>query len=158
MRQLLHILTMAWAMSLVLVTVTIAQNAPSFDWLVGTWKLTSARGEIVESWRKVNDSTFTGRSVFVRQKGDTALQETLKMEKQKGAWVYVSTVINQNNAQPVTFAVIFTRGTEFICENPSHDFPQRISYRLFQQYLFASIEGKTGNRFSKRNFDYSRVD
>jgi hypothetical protein len=43
---------------------------------------------------------------------------------------------------------------EFICENPSHDFPQRIAYRRIENDLFASIEGRKNNKYSKQNYDF----
>jgi hypothetical protein len=55
----------------------------------------------------------------------------------------------------VKFKVIFLKATEFICENPAHDFPQRIAYRRIKQQLFASTEGKKNGRYNKQNFDFS---
>ena len=53
--------------------------------------------------------------------------------------------------------MIFISGLEFIAENPAHDFPQRIQYRRIGEKLYASIEGKNGDKYGKINFDYVLV-
>lgn len=131
-----------------------AQDREAMKWMVGTWTLNTRQGTIVEYWRQVNDSTLEGKSVIVKTARDTLPQESLKLARRKGNWMYTSTVQGQNNNQPVSFPIVFLRGTEFICENPTHDFPQRIAYRRIKNQLFASIEGKNGGRYSKVNFDF----
>lgn len=131
-----------------------AQKADAVKWLVGVWKINTGQGVVVEKWKLVNDSTLIGKSVFVKAPGDSALQESLEMSLRKGEWTYTSTVQGQNNNKPVGFKVIFLKGTEFISENPTHDFPQRIAYRRIKNMIYASIEGKNNGRFSKRNFDF----
>jgi len=103
-----------------------AQKNEGMKWLVGTWKIKTGQGYVVERWKQINDSTLAGKSFFVKTAGDSAVQETLELAMRKGQWTYTSTVQGQNDNKPVAFAVIFTRGTEFISENPAHDFPQRI--------------------------------
>jgi len=131
-----------------------AQKA-DMKWLIGTWKLNTGRGTIVEKWKLVNDSTLSGKSVFVKSPGDSMLQETLEMTLRKGQWSYTSTVQGQNDNKPVSFKVIFLKGNEFISENPAHDFPQRIAYRRIKNMIYASIEGKNNGRYSKQNFDFT---
>ena len=132
-----------------------AQKGDALKWLVTTWKINTGKGFVVESWRQSNDSTFVGRSVFVKAANDTIPQETLELKLRKGEWWYVSTVQGQNSNQPIAFKVIFLGRGEFICENPKHDFPQRISYRRYKDQLFASIEGNKKGKYAKSNFDFS---
>jgi hypothetical protein len=108
----------------------------------------------LEQWQIANDSTLIGKSLFVKNGTDTIPQETIELAFRNGEWFYIPTVINQNNAQPVRFKVIFSKGTEFISENPAHDFPQRIAYRRIKNQLFASIEGKKNGKYGKQNFDF----
>ncbi|GHM98959.1 hypothetical protein WSM22_04490 [Cytophagales bacterium WSM2-2] len=132
-----------------------AQKADAVKWMAGTWKINAGQGTIVEKWKIANDSTLLGKSVFVKIAGDSALQESLELTFRKGQWVYTSTVQGQNDNKPVSFKVIFLKGTEFISENPAHDFPQRIAYRRIKNLMYASIEGKNNGKFSKRNFDFT---
>lgn len=132
-----------------------AQQIKTVQWMLGTWKISTPQGTIVEIWQPKNDSTLQGRSFFVKNNTDTIPQESIEMAYRNGDWYYSPTVLNQNAGKPISFKVIFMRGTEFISENPEHDFPQRIAYRRFKQNMFASIEGKRNGKFGKQNFDYS---
>ncbi len=131
-----------------------AQKATQFSWLVGTWKMNAGSGHVIEQWKQLNDSTFGGKSLFVKASGDSMLQETIELSFRKGEWSYNPTVVDQNNRQPVKFQIIFIGKGEFICENPVHDFPQRIAYRRIKNSLFASIEGTRNGKYSKVNFDF----
>jgi hypothetical protein len=132
----------------------MAQSTGPLSWMVGKWKIQTPGGVILEQWRVVDDSTLSGRSVFIRNNSDTTVQENVILSIRNGQWFYTPSVANQNNAQPVPFKIIFLKGREFIAENTEHDFPQRIAYRRIQSQLFASIEGRKNGRFSKQNFDF----
>lgn len=138
-----------------LVSTTLwAQQSATPAWLVGTWKINTGNGFIVEQWKQVNDSTLQGKSMFVKAAGDSALQESLELSFRKGVWNYISTVVGQNQGLPVAFKLIYLGRSEFISENPAHDFPQRIAYRRVKNNLFASIEGKRKGKYNKQNFDF----
>jgi hypothetical protein len=132
-----------------------AQKVDQLKWLLGVWKINTGNGYVVEKWIQNNDSTLTGKSMFVKIPGDSAIQETIELSLRKGQWSYTPTVVNQNNGQPVTFHVFYLGRGEFICENPAHDFPQRIAYRRIKNSLHASIEGRRNGVYSKRNFDFT---
>lgn len=135
-------------------TTLLAQKSAAPTWLVGAWKIDTGKGHIVEQWKLVNDSTLQGKSMFVKAAGDSALQETLVLSHRKGEWNYTSTVVGQNNNQPVSFKIIYMGRAEFISENKAHDFPQRIAYRRVKDNLFASIEGNRKGKYAKQNFDF----
>lgn len=130
--------------------------ADEFAWLTGTWEMAAGKSVIIEEWSVANDSTLSGKSYLLKEGKDTIPQETIELAHRSGQWYYIPTVQGQNNNQPVRFALIFQRGTEFISENPAHDFPQRISYRRVKDQLFASIEGRRNGQFRKQNFDFKR--
>lgn len=142
-------------LTLFLLAVTsIAQKPEQMKWMAGTWNINAGSGVIVEQWQIANDSTLIGKSFFVKNGTDTIPQENIELVFRNGEWYYIPTVINQNNTQPVGFKIIFLKGTEFISENPVHDFPQRIAYRRIKNQLFASIEGKKNGKYGKQNFDF----
>lgn len=134
---------------------TDAQEKVNFDWLLGYWKVNTSKGSIIENWKKQNDSLYIGFSGFVKNK-DTIPEEKVELKKINSDWFYIPTTLNQNNGNPVSFKIIFHKNKEFICENPTHDFPQRINYRRFNKNLFASIEGKVKGIFKKVNYDYQQ--
>lgn len=133
----------------------IAQKADQLKWLVGTWKINAGNGYIVEQWKQTNDSTFSGKSMFVKAAGDSVLQETIELSLRNGEWNYTPTVVGQNNSKPVKFSIIYIGRSEFICTNPDHDFPQRIAYRRIKSSLQASIEGRRNGKYIKQNFDFT---
>ena len=135
--------------------VRAQKNADAFKWLHGTWKINAGNGFIVESWKAESDSSLLGKSYFVKAKGDTIPQETLKIVRRGTDWYYVTTVQGQNGNQPVAFKMVFQKGTEFISLNPEHDFPQRIAYRRIDKRIHASIEGQNNGRYGKQNFDFT---
>ena len=141
-------------LSLLAFNTLTAQKSEQMKWLTGTWKINTGNGVIVEEWQITNDSTLAGKSYFIKNGTDTIPQETIELSFRNGDWYYIPTAKNQNNNQPVIFKIIFLRGTEFISENPAHDFPQRITYRRIKNLLFASIEGKRNGKYGKQNFDF----
>ncbi len=140
---------------LIISIVGFTQRIAAVQWMLGTWKISTPQGTIVEIWQTKDDSTLLGRSVFVKTVGDSITQEKIEFAYRNGDWYYSPTVVNQNGGNPVPFKVIFIRGTEFISENPSHDFPQRIAYRRIKQNMYASIEGKRNGKYGKQNFDFT---
>ena len=139
---------------LVLHTESIAQKIEEMSWILGTWRIQGLQGIIVEKWAVKNDSTLTGRSYVIKNGKDNSFLETVDIAYRNGAWYYIPTVADQNDAQPVSFSIIFVKNEEFICENKEHDFPQRIAYRRVKNQLFASIEGVRDSVYSKQNFDF----
>ncbi|HRD07176.1 MAG: DUF6265 family protein [Saprospiraceae bacterium] len=134
---------------------THAQAPKSPDWLLGEWKLTLKNNKtFIESWVKSNDSLYTGESKLVAADSSVTPQETIRLQLKADGWHYQPTAFGQNDNQEVDFKVIFISGSEFIAENPSHDFPQRIQYRRIGDRLYASVEGKNGEKYGKINFDY----
>lgn len=134
-----------------------SQKSAVFQWLAGTWEINTGRGIISESWQVLDDSTLVGKSVFIKNGKDTIPQETLKLVFQFGDWHYISRVVGQNEGKDIPFKIIFQSGTEFISENPTHDFPQRISYRkVSEQLMYASIEGRKNGKYNKQNFNFSK--
>ena len=133
-----------------------AQKISELKWLEGNWKIETGQGTIIESWKIKNDSTLTGKSVFIAGK-DTMPQEKIELAFLDGHWTYNPVIGGQSEANSAKFKVIFLNGTEFISENPEHDFPQRISYRRVKDQIFASIEGKNDGKYIKENFDFVRL-
>jgi len=65
--------------------------------------------------------------------------EFMRIQTREGVLVYTPRI--GTNAKPVEFKAIRQSASEVVFENPTHDFPQRIIYRLTDKGLFARIEG-----------------
>lgn len=150
--------------SAVIITAVIVLTAmrPSIKiekatWLLGNWQNKTPRGILTESWQKKDDSTYTGKSAFVRG-ADTLSSETLTLEERKGRLYYIPVVKNQNNGQPVTFTLTSASANQLVFENPAHDFPQKITYTLItNDSLVAVISGVRNGQERAQQFPMGRV-
>jgi len=124
-----------------------------FSWLAGTWK-----GNTTEVWQLHNDGSLSGIS-FIEKGKEKNISETIQLAMRDSVWYYTPTVIGQNSNKPVDFKIVEMSDKHFVAENLTHDFPQRIVYRLeSEKELVAFIEGpspKTGE-WKKIEFRFSR--
>jgi hypothetical protein len=120
-------------------------TSPAIDlhelgWLVGTWTRTNAKPDrqAYEQWVKINDRELWGRGVTIKE-GDTLFVEKLRIILRNDTIYYVADVPENNRLIYFRFTKLDDNG--FICENPSHDFPKKISYNRREQSLHAQISG-----------------
>ena len=122
------------------------------QWLVGSWEQKLPEGTLIENWEKENDSTFIGGSYFVKGK-DTIHSENVVLTQKNEDLFYIPTVIGQNNDEPVTFKLTSDIENTFVFENPTHDYPQKITYKKVNDTnLLASISGKQQGKESKESY------
>lgn len=136
-----------------------AQTNPLSDakWLLGKWENQTQRGRMVEEWHKVNDSTFAGRSYMITAMDSIPL-ESILLRKEGTELYYIPTVKGQNNDQPVKFRLTSSAAKSMVFENPSHDFPQKISYTLEERSLMAEISGVMNGQQRSRKFPMRKAD
>jgi hypothetical protein len=126
------------------------------SFMLGNWELKTAKGKITEHWQKSSDSLI-GKSYRHQANGDSILMETLTIKKINGILNYCSQVTGQNDGQTVNFKLLPVQGKNFIFENPSHDFPQRIVYQnQGKDSMLAWIEGDKNGQKRKSEFQYRR--
>ena len=120
------------------------------SWLAGCWEANRNGREINEQWMKPSGGTMLGMGRTVAD-GKTREYEFLQIrEEQDGAIYYVARPSGQPEA---SFKLVKSENKELVFENPQHDFPQRIIYRLQPDgSLFARIEGTANGK--ARGFDY----
>lgn len=123
--------------------------------LEGTWKMLTKRGAICEEWKKIDNNYLQNRGYMVRG-ADTIINERVALTNTKEGIFYTSTVEDQNNKQPVAFKMTKAEENTFVFENPLHDYPKRIVYRLVtSDSLHAYIDDGT-EASKKQNFYYKR--
>ena len=94
--------------------------------LDGSWK--HASKELFENWDFSGD---TARSeVLMIRDHDTAVLETVQLVETTSGVFYRVRVSNQNEGKAIDFALKEISENELVFENLTHDFPQRIAYRL----------------------------
>jgi hypothetical protein len=152
-----------YSISIVLIFLTGCQNQTErrtnslkdiqkLEWLLATWKDSSAEGQLFEIWNKISDTVYKGQS-FMLVKNDTVFYETIALQQRDSGLFYTPIVRNQNEGKSVSFKLVSDSAGEFVFENKAHDFPQRIIYKNPRpDSLYARIEGEDNGRFRKEEF------
>lgn len=160
MKKFLLILIISSALSAYMAFAQHTTRHPQLkkaDWLIGEWKNQTQKGLSVESWKKLNDSTFLGKS-YVLRGTDTVSAEHIRLEAHHGNLYYIPTVKNQNEGKPVTFTMTTSSADHFVFENPEHDFPQKITYnRISKDSLVAEISGTYKGKQRAIKFPMGRI-
>lgn len=126
-------------------------------WLSGTWAFQSPQGTLYENWSVSSPTTMDGKS-YVLNEADTVIFETIQLIQEPDQLYYVPTVKNQNDGEPVRFALTRQTPGELVFENPEHDFPQIISYtQINQDSLVAVISGMVQGQERRQRFPMGRV-
>ncbi len=119
------------------------------NWLIGQWKSISSDGIAIEYWNHLNDSAMEGTSYFLKGK-DTVSKETILLVQEGEKLIYIPTVSNQNQGEPIAFSCIISTDRALAFENKAHDFPQLISYKQIKAdsavaEISGPINGKTAS-------------
>ena len=126
------------------------------NWLIGNWEQKLPDGVVTESWSKENDSTFSGKSYFIKGK-DTIHLESISLTQKKEELLYIPTVHGQNNDEPTTFKMTSEAQNTFSFENPAHDYPQKITYKKINNTsLLATISGKQLGKDSTESYPMTK--
>lgn len=125
--------------------------------LEGKWLMQTPESTMLEVWEITNDTLYSGKSYSI-EGADTTLSETVQLLKRTDGIYYIPTVSNQNGGVPIPFKLISSEAGVFVFENPTHDFPTKITYKTGQKNkLSASISGKINGEERKMGFAYERV-
>jgi Domain of unknown function (DUF6265) len=111
------------------------------SWLEGKWtrvKIKEPGRTAFELWKKSSEYELIGMGITL-QGSDTAFVEKLKIIIIGNEIHYVADV--PENPTPVHFTLTQISGNQFICENPQHDYPKKISYQLKGNTLTAQTSG-----------------
>ncbi len=133
--------------------VVIAFAAPSPDlegvrFLEGNWRGESGKATIEERWTDAAGGTMLGVSRTIVS-GKTVAFEFLRIESREEGVFYVA---QPNGRPPTEFKLTRTSAGEALFENPRHDHPKTIRYRLVDGALVAEVEGDEGKQeFRFRN-------
>lgn len=127
------------------------------EWLIGTWENKTPEGSLYEKWGKISETEFSGMS-FVIDGQDTVVFETIRLVQEQGKLVYIPTASGQNGGQAIRFPLTKFSESKLIFENPTHDFPQFITYtKLAKDSLIAEISGSVDGKESKQAFPMRRL-
>ena len=118
-------------------------------WLAGCWSVEGGEPGSEEHWLAPAGGTLLGVSRTVRG-GETVAHELMQIrERAPGDIVFVA---HPSGQAETTFRLVSTDPRALVFENPEHDFPQRVLYRLDGDRLLARIEGTEGGE--AKGFDF----
>jgi hypothetical protein len=122
------------------------------DWLIGNWENKSPDGVLTESWQKLNDSTFSATSYFIKGK-DTLHFESITLAQKGENLTYYARVNGQNDEKAIPFESTNSTAGKLVFENPKHDYPQKITYtKGANNTLTAEVTGKLQGKLTTERF------
>ena len=143
---------------LLLTTAAVAQEKTftinDLAWLKGCWSSNRDGRTITEHWLKPAGGTMLGISRTVAD-GKTVEFEFMQIRAEANGEIHF---IAKPSGQPETmFKLIKGNAREMIFENPQHDFPQRVIYRLQNDgSLVGRIEGVSTGKEKAVDFPMTR--
>jgi hypothetical protein len=124
-------------------------------WLAGCWASVGAEAGSGEQWMEPAGGTLLGVSRTVRN-SRTVAHEFLQIRESAGGGIEF--VADPSGQSAAIFSLVRLSESEVVFENPDHDFPQRIIYRLEGDALDGRIEGKVEGELRTVDFPMKRVD
>lgn len=141
----------SYATLLAVLVLTFSQSASAgqLDWMIGCWE--SPDRTALEVWVKDNDGSLSGFSVTLKD-GQFIFYEVLRITTATdGTISYTAHPVGQ---KPTSFKTTAASGQEVTFSNPSHDYPQEITYKRDGDTLDATISALNGENpttFNKRS-------
>ncbi|HWM94726.1 MAG TPA: DUF6265 family protein [Thermoanaerobaculia bacterium] len=124
-------------------------------WLSGCWASLGGETGSGETWTSPAGGTLLGISRTVKN-GKTVAHEFMQIrETQPGQIAFIALPSGQSEA---AFPLVSLSEREVVFENPQHDFPQRVIYRLDKDLLTGRIEGRRNGEMKGIDFPYKRID
>ncbi|MEL7124372.1 MAG: DUF6265 family protein [Bacteroidota bacterium] len=128
-------------------------NIQQIEWLIGKWENQTTKGSIYESWEKKSPNEL--RAISYKLSGsDTLFLETIQILQEEDGLFFIPTVPSQNQGLPIRFKMTSFTETDMTFENPDHDFPQKINYKMISTDSLVAVvsaihNGKEDRRFFK---------
>ncbi len=132
-----------------------AAEVDRMSWMAGCWEGTLGNGASYEEvWLAPRGGMMLGMARMSRD-GRTLSFEFASLGEQDGAVVYSA---QPSGRPPTPFRAKEISRSAATFENPAHDFPQRVIYRLAgPDELHARIEGERGGQLRGMDFPMKRV-
>ena len=127
------------------------------DWLLGKWENKSDDGNLLETWKKANDSLFIGESYFIKGK-DTLHSEKIKLEQKGENLFYTATIKGQDNDKPTIFKHNTEIVKQLVFENPTNDYPKKIIYsQISKDLIIIQISGIQQGKSSSTKYSLKKT-
>lgn len=126
----------------------------SLGWLGGCWEVKTQAVHHQEQWLAPSGGTMIGMGRMVKN-GKLAFFEFMELRQDGPNLVFTAHPSGQKTA---SFQVTSASATQAVFENPAHDFPQKIEYRLTKpDVLEVKVSGLVKGKNRVEQFQFSRV-
>jgi hypothetical protein len=123
--------------------------------LAGQWEGIHGSGVYHEEWEIVNETVMKGRAYLIK-KGEIINNELLKIHCDETGLYYTADV--SHNSAPVSFKMTSSGINVNVFENPSHDFPQKITYEINENVsLKATVEAVKDGKTRKIEYNLRKI-
>lgn len=128
------------------------------NWMIGNWEKKDSLGTLTEQWQLQNDSSLVGSSYYIQNEKDTLHFETMELTEINENLIYEATVKGENNDESVPFKMTSSTDNVLVFENPKHDYPQKITYKMVKaNQLVATISGKINGKVSSESYPMTKT-
>jgi len=126
------------------------------DWLAGCWAHDGRDEGSVEHWLPPAGAAMLAVSRIIRD-GRMVSYEFLRVEETRdGTLRLIAMPVGQ---AATAFMLVTTSDNLVVFENPEHDFPQRLTYRLVDaDHLLATAEAESDGQLVSIDFPMTRSD
>jgi hypothetical protein len=125
-------------------------------WLSGCWAAINQEPGSREQWMPPAGGTMLGMNRTVRDSKTVAFEFMRIVEQDDGGLEFIASPSGQSTA---SFLMVSVKDREVIFENPDHDFPRRIIYRLVSdEDLLGRIEGTIDGEERAADFPMKRIE
>jgi hypothetical protein len=127
-------------------------------WFIGAWQNQTSDGLFTEEWNQKNDSVYSAISTVVVNHKDTVFFESILLEQKNNELFYTVSVKDQNKELPVSFKLVNATTNQLVFENPTHDFPTKITYlKISEDSIVASISGLIDGKEKVEQFPMKKI-
>lgn len=142
-------------MSNAVLAQTQKYSLDDLEWLAGCWSGGSGTRSTIEQWMKPSGKTMLGMSRTVAN-GKTVEYEFLRVHEESNGDIFYTAI--PSGQQEASFKLVKLEKHMAVFENPEHDFPQRVIYKLEDDgSLKARIEGESKGKERGIDFPMKRV-
>ena len=137
------------------VTGIVHPSVKQLHWLSGCWALNGAEEGSGEQWTSPAGGAMLGMARTIRGGRMFSFEYLRIVETVDDTLKLVATPSGQ---APAEFSLLTLSESEVVFENPNHDFPQSIMYRLLDQgHLLGRIDGKSDGEEVHVDFPMTRI-
>ena len=150
------LIAVAASASSILGQTAVSRSLTDLGFIAGCWESAAGKkSQTTEQWMKPSGGMMLGMGRTIAD-GKAVDYEFMRFEQRGSDLIFISRP--RSNKEDTEFKMITLTPTEAVFENPTHDFPQRVIYRLAKDGSLAPrIEGTVNGKTKAIDFPMVRV-